>query len=607
MLLKILAAAALLTLAMTAGCAKYYTDQADREVYGIVAQKNAQAIGSVPAFNITPPTLPERFHEAAEQPEGPLPVPPDQPAAAPPEMPAPAALEKAQEQAIAQGKLIPVPPAAAGQETFAGTLPTPVPEISPDAIHLTVADTLRLAVRASREYQTQKESVYLTALTLTFQRYLFRPHPIWTGSVNYRDYNTGQDVPDRNRSWTGGSDIGASQQLADGMVIVGDLGLTALKFINQQLGDTVGSTLNFTFDQPLWRGAGREVVQENLVQAERNALYAVRSFARYEQVFVVDIASQYLDVLQNRDIVLNEWANYQSLVENRERAEWLAKAERLPEFQVDQARQDELRAYNRWVVTRQSYVNSLDSFKIVLGIPVTTEVALEPSELARLSAAGLQHLQVQEEQATALALQKRFDLMNARDAVADADRKIKVAENGLAGDVDLVASTGYPSLSQLGGPPQSARLMLNRGNYSIGLAISMPVDRLQERNALRQTQISREAAGRALALSRDSVILQIRRAIRQLEQARESYEIQKRAVELAERRVESTQLLLQAGRAEQRDVLDAQQALVEAQNALTGALVDHSIAALQFQRDVGTLAVNEEGQIHGWILTDSGR
>jgi hypothetical protein len=53
--------------------------------------------------------------------------------------------------------------------------------------------------------------------------------------------------------------------------------------------------------------------------------------------------------------------------------------------------------------------------------------------------------------------------------------------------------------------------------------------------------------------------------------------------------------------------LDSQSALVDARNALTGALVDHSIAVLQFQRDVGTLVVDEEGQIHGWILTDTGR
>jgi outer membrane protein TolC len=143
--------------------------------------------------------------------------------------------------------------------------------------------------------------------------------------------------------------------------------------------------------------------------------------------------------------------------------------------------------------------------------------------------------------------------------------------------------------------------------YSIGLDIDLPVDRLEERNALRQTQIERERAARDLSLLRDQVVLAVREAYRGLEQARQSYEIQQRSVALAQRRVESTQLLLQAGRASQRDVLESQSALVQAQNSLTRALVDHTVAGLQFQRDVGTLRVDREGQIHGWSLTSDER
>jgi outer membrane protein TolC len=150
-------------------------------------------------------------------------------------------------------------------------------------------------------------------------------------------------------------------------------------------------------------------------------------------------------------------------------------------------------------------------------------------------------------------------------------------------------------------------LSLKKGNYSIGLNINLPIDRLNERNALRQTQISRDQVARSLDLTRDLVRLGVRQAVRQLDQTRETYDIQKRSVTLAERRVESTRILLQAGRLTQRDVLDAEGSLLDARNALTGALVAHTIAELEFQRDVGTLEVDEEGQIHGWNLTSTGR
>lgn len=235
---------------------------------------------------------------------------------------------------------------------------------------------------------------------------------------------------------------------------------------------------------------------------------------------------------------------------------------------------------------------------------MTTDIALEPRELDRLAALGLQHPEIRLEDAVTQALKTRLDLAKARDGLEDAGRKVLVAEDGLKGDVDLVASIGYASKSN---SPQSARLMLRRGDYSIGLDLDLPIDRLEKRNALRQTQITREQTARTLSRLEDSITLAVRRAFRQLERARESYAIQKQAVALAERRVESTELLLQAGRLTQRDVLESRSALLEAKNALVRAVVAHSIAGLEFQRDVGNLVVDEEGQIHGWHLTDSGR
>jgi len=637
------------------GCsADWYTRDADREVYGIVAEKEADALGEVRSFTIrarpdpkevlsevgTPVTgeqpaepppepplvvepAPETSGEApassGEVPETPETTVPSPEATAPPTgaavpsagaamsasavMPpgAGAPVATPPEGPAAEAEAILDQPVAGLEDVIPAQLPPPVPQPGPGAIRLTLADALRVAVRTSREYQDRKESVYLTALTLTFERYLFRPHPFTTGTVDYASDFGGTG---RTRSWDPAAEIGVSQQLADGAIVAGSLGLAALKFLNKELGDTVDSALDFSLSQPLWRGAGRKIVQENLLQAERNAIYAVRSFARFEKTFAVSVASQYLRVLQSRDAVLNAWNNYQSLREGRMQSEWLAKAERLAEFEVDQARQSEFAAYNRWILEREAYTNDLDALKLTLGIPVETEIALEPAELERLHQAGVTDPDVPLDAATTTALATRLDLANTRNGVDDTRRKVVVAEDGLKGDVDLVASLGYGSRADR---PQSARIALARGDYVVGFDIDLPVDRLTERNALRRTQISEQAALRALEEESDNVILDVRQAYRRLEQTRESYDIQRMSLALAERRVESTRLLLQAERAKQRDVLEAERDLLEAQNALTSALVTHTIARLEFARDVGTLRIDEKGQIHGWILTSGDR
>ena len=50
---------------------------------------------------------------------------------------------------------------------------------------------------------------------------------------------------------------------------------------------------------------------------------------------------------------------------------------------------------------------------------------------------------------------------------------------------------------------------------------------------------------------------------------------------------------MQAGRAETRDLLEAQNAQVSARNALTNNLVDYHLARLQLLRDIGMLDLRD--------------
>ena len=93
----------------------------------------------------------------------------------------------------------------------------------------------------------------------------------------------------------------------------------------------------------------------------------------------------------------------------------------------------------------------------------------------------------------------------------------------------------------------------------------------------------------------DQIKLGVRNDLRNLLQARESTKIQAQAVQVAERRVASTDLFLQAERAEMRDFLEAQESLVSAQNQLTAALVNYRVAELDLQLDMDVLEVSEKG------------
>jgi outer membrane protein TolC len=253
--------------------------------------------------------------------------------------------------------------------------------------------------------------------------------------------------------------------------------------------------------------------------------------------------------------------------------------------------QDWLTARDTLVVARERYQQALDEFKITLALPTDANIWLDPNALENLKKMQIAKVPYSAAEAVDTALLNRLDLANSADSVDDAERKVIVAENNLAAELDLVASTNVSSTGQT----RVGRLPLHLGDYTLGMQADLPLDRLAERNAYRESLITLTRATRQYDLDKDNVALEVRQAYRQLDEAAQRYQIQKSSLDLAERRVESTNMLLQEGRASTRDLLDSQDALLAAQNNLTGALVDHTVAKLSFYRDIGALQVKPDG------------
>jgi len=388
--------------------------------------------------------------------------------------------------------------------------------------------------------------------------------------------------------------LGFEQLLADGAIVSANIALEWARFLTGSPETSLGSVLSATVVQPLLRGAGRKIAQENLTQAERDALYQIRSFNRFRKTFVVEVVTAYYRVLQQRDEVTNAENDYKRRVESKERLEWEAKAGRKPRFEVDQAEQDVLRARDGYVRAQQSYQQQLDGFKIRLALPTDANIELDQNELKALDEIGITEPDYTLDVATETALLQRLDLANSMDWIDDAVRKVMVAADGLRADLDVIGNITVGSR----GKTDYGTLQFHEGTYSLGFEADLPLDRKDERNTYRTALIVLEQQQRQYDNHVDNVKLDVRQAYRDLEEAAERYRIQKNSLELAEMRVESTKLLLDAGRAITRDLLEAQNALLQAQNNITEALVDYAIAKLSFYRDVGILQVRPDGM---WV------
>lgn len=457
---------------------------------------------------------------------------------------------------------------------------------------LTLDDALRLAVANNRQYQLRKEALYLSALTLTTERREFAKLPVAL-------FNTSLDRA-ADKSVTGNADaqLSLSQLLKNGGTISASIVSDMLRYfsLTDSPQRSILTALSLKFSQPLLRGAGVAVVAENLKQADRDVIYAIRSFSLYQKSFAVEVATSYYRLLQRKDIVRNGYANYLNLVKARERAEALAK-DRLPAFQADQARQDELRAKSAYINAAQFYKAELDQFKTLLALPLGTAIFLDDTALQELIKAGLLPLNLNEKSSYELAVNRRADLLNEIDQFEDSKRKIIVAANNLQPGLTFIADASLNS-----DPVDYARFDLHRFRASAGLGLDLPVDRVRQRNLYRTTTISFERQLRTLATALDATRESVRQSLRTLEQVRENYVIQQNALELANKRVESAELLLQAGRAQIRDQLEAQTALVLAQNAVSQAVVDYHAARWKLLLDTGLLHTDRER----WWLQSQG-
>ena len=64
---------------------------------------------------------------------------------------------------------------------------------------------------------------------------------------------------------------------------------------------------------------------------------------------------------------------------------------------------------------------------------------------------------------------------------------------------------------------------------------------------------------------------------------------------VAEKRVRMSTVVLEAGRIQILDLLDAQDDLLSAQNRLTAAIINYRTAELDLQKDMGLLQVDANG------------
>ena len=485
---------------------------------------------------------------------------------------------------------------------------------------LSLPQAVALATKYNRQYQLEKELLYISALDLMLVRHQYEPQFFGSARGGYAKA-TGEDIstletgfeserlvqelierrvdPEDLLNRPTGTGIGFNQLLYTGALFSTEVAVGWWRIIGGDLpGDSLSSVLRMNVVQPLLRGSDRAVVMENLTQAERDTLYQLRTFNRFRQTFVVSIINQYHTILLQHDFVNNARLNYQALAELYEKTEKLVKAGRIPIEELDRIRQEKLNAWDNIIQSEKIYKQLLDEFKISMALPANLEFQLDDNELDVLRKAGVNKFQFSEDEAINTALALRLDLANKADFIIDAYRKIAVAADSFRPGLNINTKVGVPIQSI------TSDSKIFADNLETFLELDLPLDRELEQNLYGKALITFNMRRREYEEARDLIMLQVRQDYRDLIEAYERYIVQLESIELAQKRLDDTIVLLQYGRASSRRVLDAQQNLFDAQNAASEALINYTNATLNFYCNTGVLQVRPDGMWQTTLIVD---
>jgi hypothetical protein len=201
-----------------------------------------------------------------------------------------------------------------------------------------------------------------------------------------------------------------------------------------------------------------------------------------------------------------------------------------------------------------------------------------------------------------IALENRYELMNARAQLYDTWRRLQVLQNALKGIFDVSVTNQLPT------PPTTTNPFgfdSQSKQFNLVIRAELPLIRLAERNQFRAGLIAYRQQQRALMQLEDTIKLAVRNNIRNLIQQAEQYEVQRNLLVVNLKQRDNTARNLFAPppvgggvgggdpTAQTQALTSSLQGIVGSQNQLIQLWVQYQTSRLTLYRDIGIMPYDE--------------
>ena len=372
--------------------------------------------------------------------------------------------------------------------------------------------------------------------------------------------------------------------------ITGNAGLTYNAIIGQLVADIGGQTQSFKMGQAWNSVAGVQLSQQLFNQQVFTGLQAAKSSEAYyrlnaqltqEQV-IEQVANNYYQVLVNRqqlsviDTNIKNVKVVERIIANQYQ-NGLAKKIDVDRINVNLTNLNTQRAEVANAITMLE-----NQLKFSMGMPINTPIALPASELTEVNQAPILADTI------TLSARTEIKLMDVQRNLLNLQRKAYISE--YYPSLSLNANYNYNSQSNSFDFLKTSPNAIGFDASAIGLTLRVPIfNGFLTRSKIRQADVEikeyeadRLETTNALNMAYENAKIQLRNSINTIN-------AQKKNAELAQEIYTSTQNNYNNGLASLTDLLDTENALAQAQNSYTQALLNYKIAEIQLIKSKGEI------------------
>jgi len=226
------------------------------------------------------------------------------------------------------------------------------------------------------------------------------------------------------------------------------------------------------------------------------------------------------------------------------------------------------------------YQDTQDTLRDLLSYPLDTELEIQVPLIYN-------EVSMNVDEAIETALSNRIEIDQSLDQVDENKRMARIAADNLYPELNLILNFNNSGADEMF---HRSCFTKRQTTWAVGFSTSSDFDQTAQDAAYEQSILGINAAERNYDQTQASITLEVKKALRNLDQTFKRIALQKEQIHTATGELRLSLLKFNRGFANNFDVIQAEKSLRSAEISLFGAVVDHIIGQYQLLSTLGLLA-----------------